>query len=396
MKPSFIRNISLAMVALTTSLSALAEVVSQEAALFHITQTSPRISQDILSVDAQTRVNDAEATAEFVPEVEYTQTFGKAGSKIDAGVSMGFDWPGLYGKRKAYASDQNAALMYDIQAQRFDLANNALQLFVDGVYANNQLVDLRKSLEVIERAQQLINKGYEHGQLTIIDVRKAELEVVGARLRVADVEAQLADVERQIAVLAGNDDFKVDLTNYMAFPMFTLDSCLAGIDQMPDVMSARAQAKSQRSLAEVEKARRKPGFSLGYVFQREINENFNGFSAGISLPMRSKSYSQAALSQAAQYDMEADLQANEHTIKVKRLYANLTALRSKIDALSAAALGSNYVELCEKAWRGGQINVLTFLQEVGYYIDTRMAVLDIEHQYRLTQVQLLPYTTYSR
>lgn len=377
---------------LALSVNAMAQPLTSQQAVRKIVENNPRLRSAESEVKSQEIANNAFGKAEFTPAIDYTHTFGREGAKIDAGVSMDFDWPSLYGKRKNYASSANMIGVYRYLTELYDVEQQAMSLLTDGAYAEIRLGELNHILSVLERARELIVRGFEGGSLTIIDVRKAELEVTSAQLRIAETENELQDVRTQLCALADTNNLQVDMTAYLPLQLPSLDVCLAVAEGQPDVFLARTNAWVQENLAKIERAQRKPGFSLGYVYQRELGENFNGFSVGLRLPVRSKLYAAAADSEALRYEKSADMLANTHRINALRTHSRAEWLRTKIDALSAAALGNNYVELVEKAWRGGQINVLTYLQEVGYYLDTRMAVLALEHEYRLALVNLNRYS----
>ena len=152
----------------------------------------------------------------------------------------------------------------------------------------------------------------------------------------------------------------------------------------PDFASAaRAKAAARSCL---------PGFSLGYRHQYEGGTHFNGLSVGIALPAWGASRSKAAAraeAEAAALQAEAQTAATASQFDAQR--RRVVALGERLEAYDGALATSDYPALLRKSLDGGQISMLTYIQELNFFMEARIAREQAARDYHLALATLNKY-----
>ena len=328
------------------------------------------------------------------PEVEFEHLWGPDDNKKwNIGVSQSFDWPGAYGKRIRTAESRRQAWTYRYAAEELSLRTSAKEAFAMGVYARRRLDLLQRVYENMDSLRNYITTGYRDGQLTILDVKKIQLELYGLRARIADVSQESMQAGAELAALNDGNALDADFGAYPAEPMYDLSRYLEYASSAnPDVTAAEATAKSARLDADAVAASRMPGFTVGYRHAFEEEQHFNGFAIGVSLPVysRSRAVKAAKLRATASGFDAAEASASDRSA-VTAAYSVAEKRRNALSELNDVTLDESYPRLLLMAYKGGQINVITYIQELNYYLSARETRLDAEYQLRLALITLNKY-----
>lgn len=371
-----------------------ARTMSQNAAIDSIVANNYRLKALRSSHEADYQSAVYEAIRLEDPEVEFEYLYSPdAENKINVGVSQSFDWPGVYKKRAGAADMRREAWTYLYQSEANNLRYNARQAMAMGVYATQRLALLDSLRRNMERLQKHIQEGYDRGQLTILDVKKAALELYGLKTQIADVEQERQTALSELTVLNNGNPVDVDLNNYIAEPFLDYEQYQAyARDNNPSVNAQASLARASRADADAVRASRMPGFSLGYRHAYEDGEHFNGFSVGVSLPVYSRARATRAASlQASSALFEAMAETAAAQSQVAADYAVARKRLDQLKELDAVTLDDSYPRLLLMAYEGGQINVITYIQEIGYFMTARTDRLAAEYQYRLALLALNRY-----
>ncbi len=368
--------------------------LTQKAAIDTIVANSLRLKS--LKAKGQAEYESAAYGAGLIadPEVEFEHLWGPYDNrKWNIGITQSFDWPGAYGKRKAAARAAHEAWSYLYSAEAADLRINAAEALALATYSAQRLALLDSVCANMEKLQAYIDNGYRSGQLTILDVKKISLELFSVRAKIADIRQEQNTVESELTALNNGMPLDVETDSYMASPLLDRDVYMAyARDNNPRVNAQAAQSRAARAESEAMKTSRMPGFSVGYrhAFEEEIH--FNGLAVGVTLPV----YSRARALKAADLQIQSALfEASAETVSAQSLiaseYDNAVNRRNQLEGLSAVTLDESYPSLLLMAYKGGQINVITYIQELNYYLDARFDYLDAEYRYRLSLIRLNRY-----
>lgn len=374
--------------------AAQAQITPSEA-VARIIANNPSLKALATSNQAE-HVADLDAAGSFAgPEVEFEHMWNATGgdNKWNAGVTQSFEWPGVYGKRRTAAEARSLAMQYLYDAKALEIRTQAKDALAGAVYASSRKAMLDSVRANLERLVAYISDGYKSGQQTILDVKKSRLELFTVGSQIANVENEIAQYTATITELNGGEPLDIDLSAYLPEPMLPLSEYeRQAAESNPDVKALSQSALWAQQEAEAAHASRYPGFSIGYRHAYEEATHFNGLAVGISLPifsnrkalkvaeLRKQSYTYEAL--AANAAARANLAA---------AYSEAQRRRAYLDGLGANTLDESYPSLLLMAYKGGQINVLTYLQELNYYISARQDYLAAEYALRTALIALNRY-----
>ena len=381
-------------VAAFAAATAGARTLSQAEAIDTIISNNSRLKALRANAEADYQSDLYEAKRLNDPEVEFEHLWGPDDNKKwNIGVSQSFDWPGAYGKRIRTAESRRQAWTYRYAAEELSLRTSAKEAFAMGVYARRRLDLLQRVYENMDSLRNYITTGYRDGQLTILDVKKIQLELYGLRARIADVSQESMQAGAELAALNDGNALDADFGAYPAEPMYDLSRYLEYASSAnPDVTAAEATAKSARLEADAVAASRMPGFTVGYRHAFEEEQHFNGFAIGVSLPVYSRSRAvKAAKLRATASGFDAAEASASARSAVTAAYSVAEKRRNALSELNDVTLDESYPRLLLMAYKGGQINVITYLQELNYYLSAREARLDAEYQLRLALITLNKY-----
>lgn len=381
-------------VAAFAAATAGARTLSQAEAIDTIISNNSRLKALRANAEADYQSDLYEAKRLNDPEVEFEHLWGPDDNKKwNIGVSQSFDWPGAYGKRIRTAESRRQAWTYRYAAEELSLRTSAKEAFAMGVYARRRLDLLQRVYENMDSLRNYITTGYRDGQLTILDVKKIQLELYGLRARIADVSQESMQAGAELAALNDGNALDADFGAYPAEPMYDLSRYLEYASSAnPNVTAAEATAKSARLEADAVAASRMPGFTVGYRHAFEEEQHFNGFAIGVSLPVYSRSRAvKAAKLRATASGFDAAEASASARSAVTAAYSVADKRRNALSELNDVTLDESYPRLLLMAYKGGQINVITYIQELNYYLSAREARLDAEYQLRLALITLNKY-----
>lgn len=380
--------------AVLATTTAGARTLSQAEAIDTIISSNSRLKALRANAEADYQSDLYEAKRLNDPEVEFEHLWGPDDNKKwNIGVSQSFDWPGAYGKRIRTAESRRQAWTYRYAAEELSLRTSAKEAFAMGVYARRRLDLLQRVYENMDSLRNYITTGYRDGQLTILDVKKIQLELYGLRARIADVSQESMQAGAELAALNDGNALDADFGAYPAEPMYDLSRYLEYASSAnPDVTAAEATAKSARLEADAVAASRMPGFTVGYRHAFEEEQHFNGFAIGVSLPVYSRSRAvKAAKLRATASGFDAAEASASARSAVTAAYSVAEKRRNALSELNDVTLDESYPRLLLMAYKGGQINVITYIQELNYYLSARETRLDAEYQLRLALITLNKY-----
>lgn len=380
--------------AVLATATAGARTLSQAEAIDTIIGNNTRLKALRANAEADYQSDLYEAKRLNDPEVEFEHLWGPDDNKKwNIGVSQSFDWPGAYGKRIRTAESRRQAWTYRYAAEELSLRTSAKEAFAMGVYARRRLDLLQRVYENMDSLRNYITTGYRDGQLTILDVKKIQLELYGLRARIADVSQESMQAGAELAALNDGNALDADFGAYPAEPMYDLSRYLEYASSAnPDVTAAEATAKSARLDADAVAASSMPGFTVGYRHAFEEEQHFNGFAIGVSLPVYSRSRAvKAAKLRATASGFDAAEASASARSAVTAAYSVAEKRRNALSELNDVTLDESYPRLLLMAYKGGQINVITYIQELNYYLSARETRLDAEYQLRLALITLNKY-----
>lgn len=384
-------------------LSAYASAISVQAApgdfsaiISEVLSTNPDLKARRLEID-QSRMESSDANALNNPEVGVTQVWGRhgIGNKLEVEVSQSFDWPGVYRSRSLAARKGNAAAEMLYLSAYVEQALSVKEKLIELVYQNQQLDLLHRIKANTDSVQAKVEEGYRGGELTILDSKKMQIEQYKLQNDIADVIESIALLKADIQAMCPGK--KLDLDGFDSYPVEPRradDEYLIEIAEIDPVISAGRLALEQETLnAKAARQQRLPGFSVGYIYQKEMGDVFNGFSLSMSLPFFQNRKARAlALSRAEGVRLTNVAAEAARRAEVSAALQQLKIHHKQIEDYDRTFGDNSYLNLLLLAYRGGQINVIDYLAEVNYFYEATKTCLTARYQYSLALASLNRYS----
>lgn len=346
----------------------------------------PEIKLLVASEKAELESRAAENVLEN-PTVEGQHVWGREGTKYDIGISQEFAWPGVY---RARARAINAGMRASELLEQSLVADKILeieQLVIDIVYQKKTVEIETRILEHMTALEKGNIEGYNHGELTLLDLKKVEIERIATSSALREANRALDGLYTALETVTGRHDCRTlvaaisDIPQASILPEADYEQLIDNYD--PRLAWLRAQTDAIRLDGKAEVlAARTPGFSLGYAFVSELGDSFNGLSASISLPVYSRRHTVAgAKAKALAVEIETETARMTAIANMRSLRASVTSMQTELNDYNTVFGDDDYAHLLTIARQGGELTNLQYLQELNFFLDAARSRLTLEHEF---------------
>ena len=343
-------------------------------------------------LDAGADANLAEARLEG-PEVEFGYLFGEDGRRRhDFGVSQSFDFGALTGARKRLALGQNELLALEYRTSRRDILTQARKLVYRIVNCNALIAEYTRRADNARAVEQAYRSGYEKGEFSVIDYRKAAVGLAEAEgtLRLCEVERDglLAELKN----LNGGEE--IEITACEQETVLLPGSFGQWLEQASGKSSALEYVRTSTSNSEkqlkLSRSEAFPSLSVGYKSEVVPGEGFRGVSVGVSIPLWSagKKISSAKKQLEAARLAEQDALVQFRT-NAENLYEKATSLAESAAGYALLTDSDEGLRDLQKALDSGQMSLLDYMNEISYFYSSRELALQTQLEYLLAVADLM-------
>lgn len=359
---------------------------SIDSALVEIAKNNTAIQGNIQYYNAQ-KVQYKTGNTLYNPTFDYDYLNGSpanAGNQTEVVITQSFDFPTVYGKRNQLANERISQADLQLNAANQVVLLEAKKVCIELVYRNKLQIPLVKRKEATEKWLVFFRKKMDTGDGTILDVNKAEIQLLEIRKQFQENSSAIAVLNEKLTSL--NDGTLIILKSVTYYDVPTIadfETLFAEIETADYVKKTLEQEKviAQKQI-EVSKALALPKMEVGYRYQGILGQTYNGFHTGISLPLW-ESKNTVKLQKAKMVYTENAIvdHSNEHYYEIKQLYGRYESLKSILEEYQKVTNAMQSVQLLDKALVAGQISVLEYFVELNYYNMSYNSFLEIEREY---------------
>lgn len=333
----------------------------------------------------------------YNPTIEYDYLKGSpanAGNQTDIIVTQSFDFPTAYVKKNELAKQLSTQADLQLKMANQELLLEAKKFCIELIYRNKLQVPLTKRKEATEKWLANFKKKLDTGDGTILDVNKAEIQLLEIKKQFQDNASIIAKLNEQLTSLNGGTAIVLTDVVYFDVPVIpnfeTLEKEIEAQDYIRKTLE-QEKVIAQKQI-DVSKALALPKMELGYHYQGILGQTYNGIHTGISLPLW-ESKNTVKLQKAKMTFAESALtdHTNEHYYEIKQLYGRYESLKSILGDYEKINNSVEPIKLLDKALSAGQISVLEYFVELNYYNTTFNSYLEIEKEYYEVLATLLKY-----
>lgn len=340
----------------------------------------------------------AENTLE-APEFTYENLFGAkgVGDKRNFSLSQSFDWPGVYAARNQAVKKSESAMQYLRESGMLDVRQAVRVALIDMINIRQRIATTRKICDGLATMADYYKKAVEEGNETRLDYNKAVVEHINAVRELKTLNADSSVIAATLRDLNGGNEVGELIARIgMSYPRTDLTALMPNRDNIrakdPAVAASRAAVEAQKALVKVEKRSLLPGFSVAYLHEWEMGDNFNGFSVSVTLPfLTGRSKVKAASMRLASQTLEEEMALIKVYSEMQADYETALELRELLREYRGVMSDDSTFELLRKALDAGQINFLTYMQELNYFLAARRDFLEAHYRYHLAVARLQRY-----
>lgn len=319
------------------------------------------------------------------PEIEGEYLFAPAGetNRWGAGISWGIDWPGAYAARRKEADGKVRAGEAALLAARRERLTEVKRLLLDYVLQEKQLEVLQRINAANDSIIVLAGVANKGGEMTRLDFNKLNLEKASLNAGIAAVLDERASTLTQLSAIYGSNCGDLLKDMQCAFPLLEVPAEIIdnySFAASPTVKSADAEAEAARRAIGVASMEALPGLSVGYRHAFEDGTHFNGASLGISIPLfssRNKKKAATAALKAAEYKAEAAKAVTRQ--QVEGAIRRFSILKNQLNEITPIIEDADNEALLQKAYSGGLITLLDYLNERNYFTEATLRLQELRH-----------------
>lgn len=246
---------------------------------------------------------------------------------------------------------------------------------------------------------------YKTGESNLLEMTTAETQLQEIKNSIRLSEADIYMSQKQLQVLL-KFDRPVDISGSLSKRVLSTDTTTA-LEANPQIQLANQQVKINQQLKRVEHSRLLPDFSIGYFNQTLIgyqnttgsdvfydkDNRFSGFTAGIQIPLWFAP--QAARAKAASHLEEASRQSadyvyNSVSSEYEQALRDLDKNQASLLYYETSALKNANLILSQarKAYQGGEIGYVEYLQSLRNALAIKSNYLQALHQFNLSVIRV--------
>jgi outer membrane protein TolC len=333
----------------------------------------------------------------YDPQVEYDYLFGSpvgAGNQRDFSVTQRLDFPTTYKRKRELSNTQAAQTELQQRVHRQDVLLQAKLVTLQIIYLNKKAAELNWRLANTQQLVQDYQKKLDKGDVIILDVNKAKLQLLNINNEVALNKNEIQVATTRLTELNGGQPIQVSDTTYpvtATVPDFeTLDSLIEAADPILKVYEQEKEI-AQRQIA-VQKSLNLPKIETGYHSQGILGQSYKGVHAGITIPLwENKNRLKAAQANLDYATTNAQTHIIEHRLENKGYYDQLAVRLQSMQEYHQLLSTLNNTALLNKALRLGQITIIQYFQDEAYYFSAYDKYLQMEWEYQQAIAKLYKF-----
>ncbi|MBW6496867.1 MAG: TolC family protein [Bacteroidales bacterium] len=294
-----------------------------------------------------------------------------------------FDFPTLLGRKNQLSRALNQQLDYEYLQHRQDVLLEAHQIVIDLIYLNA----LGRELEIRLEHAANIARSYEAmlnaGEVNILEHNKAQINLFNSR-KASELNAvERASLLARLQALNGGIELEV---SEKEFPVPQIPGVFAewfeeAAPSNPFLLGAAQQIAISRQEERLARAAWLPSFSAGYMVEALPAERFAGFGMGISIPLweNRNTVKYARLHTEAMQQRQTDIETRYFS-QLKGMYDQAKSLQELSLNYRSMLQNLDNSGLLLKALEAGQISLIDYMLELGFYYEAVNMMLETDRQ----------------
>jgi outer membrane protein, heavy metal efflux system len=380
---------------LTTFMSSIYAQTSLETLLDSINNNNLYIKASSVNRDADI-VLSSTGSYPRDPQVEYGYFPGNSseiGTKSTFSVSQSVDFPTVYTRQKAISRKSATRADFMHLAQTKKILQEATGQYIELVYLNNLINELKKRSSDADQVKILTEKSLLVGSGNQFETNKAFIEALRMNNELNISIARMKEKEQILVSM--NNGKRIGLMNpfYPSWQLLALDSLInQSLQNDPELNTLLVEQQISEDNIKLQRSHWLPQFTIGYGEEVILDEAFRGVQGGVSIPLwQNKNMVKHARLEQLSIDSRISAYRQKLESSISGRYQLVKALKDNYEEYRKAVSSVNTKELLIKALNTGHISVIEYYREITAWYELHDQFLRAEKDYYMELCILLQF-----
>jgi len=309
-------------------------------------------------------------------------------------VTQSFDFPTVYGTRKALIEKQKQQMQLEYDALRQEVLLPAKKYILQLVYLNKRVeveqMRVQQAKQIFDQVQELFDKE----QVGILAFHKAKIAWIQEQFKVEQIESDKRNILLLLQNLNGGNEVTFNRTVFVEnLNIATLDSIWQHrllVDPIIKILKQHEEVAHQQ--LKLSKNKSLPILTAGFNYQGVSGLNYSGIYGGASIPIWSNRNKVKAAEVRYQYQQSyAIAESMQAYTDFQKQYNEYQILLSKFQEYQSSLSGLNSDALLLKAYGLGEISFMEYYLELQFYRQAFDSMLQMENQLNQLKAEILKH-----
>lgn len=328
------------------------------------------------------------------PEFGFNYLWGdpsSIGNRTDISITQTFDFPTAYQYKNQISNLKNQQVELEYVKQQKNILLQTRLICYDLVYTNALKAELNKRLVHAKSIARSYQAKFEIGESNVLENNKAQLNLLNLSKEFESLEIERNDLLSALSNLNGGIfiDFKDSVFSSPEIPV-DFEQWFVQAEQKNPILSwLKQEIEISQKQVSLNRAMSLPKLRAGYMSEKVVGENFQGITAGISIPLwENKNRTKYAKAYAMAMESIAADNKIQFYNELKYLHAKAIALqKNTLDYRKAIGHFDNSY-LFKKALDKGEITLIDYMLEFSIYYQSVTKLLELERDMNKTFAEL--------
>lgn len=363
-----------------------------QSVLDQIETNSTVLSSVTKQYDAMKAANNARSFVEN-PELEgaYKWGVGEAGNGMELNLVQEIEFPTVYSNKKKIRKINNTIIDAELEMQHYEIMYQVQQLCLDLIYNKKMLDFYQQCLDNAENIADGFNKSLEAGEVNVLDYNKAQINLMNCKTALSQTRIERKYILGELKTLNGGKDISFTYEDYdnVVLPSDFGQWYSTVQANNPSFVYLRLNNEADKQNVKLCRSEWIPKFKVGYAYENEDGNSFNGVVVGLSLPSwHNKKTVQQAKTQAEASESMIINNNNSMYNSLFTLYQQAVMLQENLQNISYIVKQYDSQELLKKSFDAGEMSLVEYLLEVEYYQNAMKEYFATEYDYQKTMINL--------
>lgn len=319
------------------------------------------------------------------PTVEYAHLWGDSNdnSKEEVAVVQSFAFPITRNAQHMAGNAQISFAEAEAEVELAQIAFDARMLLIKQATANHLLVLYNSRIAIQDTLKALLEKRFAAGFDAAYELNKVTLEKTIQEAGKASLLITIAEQELNLSQMNGGKEVAYSDTAMPSIVLPANENDWIHMVQNSSRVIKLAGLGSEVAIKDLslQKAKGLPELEIGYRRAVEDKVSFNGFQAGISIPLwQNHGKVSAAKARVAAANLEQQDQTGKVRMQAMQLWKKREQLERSVSTLKVSLTQNNNTRILQSAFLAGNISLLDMMQEVAYLFDAQNQLIALEQE----------------